>query len=73
VTHLPQLAAFGEQHLRVLKHVKGGRTETQVESLVGEERLVELAQMLGEVSDGTRQSARELLQSVDQTVKQASR
>jgi DNA repair protein RecN (Recombination protein N) len=72
VTHLPQLAAFGEQHLQVLKHVKGGRTETQVESLVGEARLVELAQMLGEVSDGTRQSARELLQSVEQTVKQVS-
>jgi DNA repair protein RecN (Recombination protein N) len=72
VTHLPQLAAFGEQHLQVLKHVKGGRTETQVESLVGEARLVELAQMLGEVSEGTRQSAKELLQSVDQTVRQAS-
>jgi DNA repair protein RecN (Recombination protein N) len=72
VTHLPQLAAFGEQHLQVLKHVKGGRTETQVESLVGEARLVELAQMLGEVSEGTRQSAKELLQSVDQTIRQAS-
>jgi DNA repair protein RecN (Recombination protein N) len=73
VTHLPQLAAFGEQHLRVLKQVKDGRTETQVEVVTGEERLLELAQMMGEISDGTRQSARELLDSVSQTVKRSSR
>ena len=72
VTHLPQLAAFGEQHLQVQKQVKGGRTETQVKALKGEARLVELAQMMGEVSEGTRQSARELLQSVNQTVKESA-
>jgi DNA repair protein RecN (Recombination protein N) len=72
VTHLPQLAAFGEQHLRVIKQIKDGRTETQVEILKGENRLIELAQMMGEVSDGTRQSAKELLNSVSQTVKQES-
>lgn len=68
VTHLPQLAAFGEQHLRVIKIVKEGRTETQVEVLKGEDRLIELAQMMGEVSDGTRQSAKELLSTANQTV-----
>jgi DNA repair protein RecN (Recombination protein N) len=73
VTHLAQLAAFGEQHLRVMKQIKDGRTETQVDVVIGEERLLELAQMMGEVSDGTRQSAKELLNSVSQTVKQASR
>jgi len=72
VTHLPQLAAFGEQHLRVNKQIKDNRTETQVEIVSGEERLLELAQMMGEVSDGTRQSARELMQSVSKTVKQGS-
>jgi DNA repair protein RecN (Recombination protein N) len=72
VTHLPQLAAFGEQHIRVMKLVKDGRTETQIESLEGEERLVELAQMMGEVSEGTRQSAQELLQSVAQIVKKGT-
>ncbi len=71
VTHLPQLAAFGEQHLQVQKQVRDGRTETQVEAVDGEKRLVELAQMMGEVSEGTRQSARELLQSVSQVVKEA--
>jgi len=72
VTHLPQLAAFGEQHLRVLKQIKDGRTETQVESLNPDSRLIELAQMMGEVSQGTRQSAKELLLSVEQTVKKES-
>jgi DNA repair protein RecN (Recombination protein N) len=69
VTHLPQLAAFGEQHLKVLKQIKDGRTETQVETLDGDDRVIELAQMMGELSDGTRQSAKELLQSVNQMIK----
>ena len=72
VTHLPQLAAYGEQHLRVLKQIKDGRTETHVETLKGDDRLIELAQMMGEVSDGTRQSAKELLASVSKSVKQRS-
>jgi DNA repair protein RecN (Recombination protein N) len=62
ITHLPQLAAFGGQHYRVIKHVEQGRTSTRVEALSGEARIAELAQMLGEVSDGTLQSAREILQ-----------
>ena len=64
ITHLPQLAAFGEQHFRVQKRVAEGRTHTVVESVHGQERLLELAQMMGDVSEGTRRSAEELLQSV---------
>lgn len=66
ITHLPQLAAFGEQHYLVKKHVRAGRTRTIVETLDGEARLQELAQMMGEISIGTRRSAEELLQAVDQ-------
>jgi len=62
VTHLPQLAAFGEQHFHVQKQVTQGRTITQVTPLSGEGRLVELAQMFGEVSEGTKRSAYEILQ-----------
>ena len=61
VTHLPQLAAFGQQHYRVQKHVHAGRTTTQVDALQGESRVLELAAMMGEVGEGTRQSALELL------------
>jgi DNA repair protein RecN (Recombination protein N) len=63
ITHLPQLAAFGHQHFRVQKRVSDGRTTTQTELVTGNSRLLELAQMLGEVSETTLQSAQELLES----------
>ena len=69
VTHLPQLAVFGDQHYQVQKLVDNGRTLTRVESLDGEARLLELSQMLGEVGEGTLRSAHELLQSARQTIK----
>jgi DNA repair protein RecN (Recombination protein N) len=62
VTHLPQLAVNGDQHFHVQKAVHQGRTLTEVSQLQGDQRLTELAQMFGAVSDGTLQSARELLQ-----------
>ncbi len=65
ITHLPQLAAFGEQHYHVEKKVQDGRTLTVLKTLTGDERLVELAQMLGGVSAGTLQSARELIQAAE--------
>jgi DNA repair protein RecN (Recombination protein N) len=64
VTHLPQLAAYGDQHFKVEKLVSDGRTQTRVVNLKGEVRLSELASMFGEVSEGTMQSARELMNSV---------
>ncbi len=64
ITHLPQLAAYGKQHYHVEKQIQDGRTVTLVRSLEGEDRLVELAQMLGNLSAGTMQSARELVDSV---------
>lgn len=64
VTHLPQLAAYGDQHFKVEKVVQGGRTSTQVVQLDGDPRVKELANMLGEVSEGTLQSAHEILDAV---------
>lgn len=69
VTHLPQLAVFGDQHYQVQKLVDKGRTLTRVEPLEGESRLLELSQMLGEVGEGTLRSAHELLQTARQMVK----
>ncbi len=63
ITHLPQLAAFGDQHYRVQKTIINNRTTSQVVRLEGDERLLELAQMLGEVTEGTLRSAHEILQS----------
>lgn len=73
VTHLPQLAVFGDQHYQVQKLVDKGRTLTRVEPLDGETRLLELSQMLGEVGEGTLRSAHELLQTAHQMIKSAKK
>jgi len=65
ITHLPQLAAFGDQHYKVNKDLVDGRTHTQALLLEGLERQNELAQMLGPVSEGTLQSASEILAMVE--------
>jgi DNA repair protein RecN (Recombination protein N) len=62
ITHLPQLAAFGEQHFHVEKYIQDGRTLTRLKLLQGDDRLSELALMLGTLSENTLQSARELIQ-----------
>jgi DNA repair protein RecN (Recombination protein N) len=69
VTHLPQLAAFGDEHYQVQKIIQGNRTLTKVERLDGEPRLLELSQMLGEVGEGTLRSAHELMQVARQMIK----
>jgi len=63
ITHLPQLAAFGDQHFQVQKIIENGRTLTRLTRLTGETRTLELAQMLGAVTEGTIHSAHDLLQS----------
>ena len=65
ITHLPQLAVFGDQHFQVLKVLEKNRTLTRVTRLAGESRTLELAQMFGEVTEGTIRSAHELLQGVE--------
>lgn len=69
VTHLPQLAAFGDEHYQVQKLIQGNRTLTRVERLTGEPQLLELSQMLGEVGEGTLRSAHELMQVARQMTK----
>lgn len=64
VTHLPQLAAFGDQHLKVDKHTFQDRTITQVVEVTGEMRVAEITEMLGAPGEQSQQTARELLASV---------
>ncbi len=65
VTHLPQVAARGHHHLRVLKEEKSGATFTQVETLSTRTRKEELARMLAgaEVTTEARKAAEKLLQA----------
>ncbi len=64
VTHLPQLAAFGDKHYKASKHESAGRTHTEVRNLSTQEREIELASMLGGESASILQSAKEILASV---------
>jgi DNA repair protein RecN (Recombination protein N) len=64
VTHLPQLAGFGDVHFHVEKIVTGERTVTQVRPLQGRARVEELAQMLGASGEGAYRSAEEILEQV---------
>ena len=62
VTHLPQIAAYADQHFHVEKTELGGRTETHVRKLTGTARKDELARMLGgHASSKAKAHAAELL------------
>ena len=65
ITHLPQIAAFADVHLRVEKEMQKGRTEARVISLSKQERVEELGRMLGgpERSATALKHARELFQA----------
>jgi DNA repair protein RecN (Recombination protein N) len=63
VTHLPQVAALGDRHLRVAKLTDGATTRTQITSLEGPARTEEIARMLGglAITDKAREHAAEML------------
>ncbi len=65
ITHLPQIAKFGNNHFRISKNVSDGRTRTGIDLLSEEERIKEIARMLGgvEITRATIDHAREMLQS----------
>ena len=64
ITHLPQSAVYGDRHLVVSKHVSGGRTRTGISEVEGEDRISEVARMLGgeKLTSVVRKHAEELLQ-----------
>ena len=63
ITHLPQVAARGTQHLRVAKQANGGFVSSNIELLDVDARVEELARMLGgiKITATTRQHAAEML------------
>jgi DNA repair protein RecN (Recombination protein N) len=69
VTHLPQLAAFGDQHFKVDKEVVEERTVTRTTDLSVDGRIPELAQMLGGRSEPNLESATELLDAAQRLTK----
>jgi DNA repair protein RecN (Recombination protein N) len=72
ITHLPQIAVYADQHLRVAKGKKGGVATSDVEVIEGESRIKEIARMLGDADMATaRRHAAELLRTA--TEKSAGR
>jgi len=63
ITHLPQIASLGDAHYSVVKHIDNGRTLTSIRLLSDDERVSEVAKLLGgeSVTESALQSARELI------------
>lgn len=67
VTHLPQVAAYASNHLRIVKDVSGDVTESTVKPLFGEDRVDEMARLLSGTpdSENARAHAQEMLDSAN--------
>lgn len=75
VTHLPQVASLGNNHFRIMKISDGKSTRTAINRLNDDERVEEIARMLGgvEITKRTRDHAAEMLaKGVKKTVRNAS-
>ncbi len=70
ITHLPQIAAFGQRHMRIGKSVVGGESFTQIQTLSGAAVIDELAEMITgkEITATARQQAAELVQMAGRKV-----
>lgn len=68
VTHLPQIAAMGDHHLRISKSVQDGRSYTDVSPMTQAQRIDEIARLLSgeQISDAARRNAEELLDAARQ-------
>lgn len=64
ITHLPQIASQGNSHFTVEKFVKDSRTFTKVIGLTEEERVEEIARLIGgeKITDTVKESARQLIE-----------
>jgi DNA repair protein RecN (Recombination protein N) len=61
ITHMPQVAAAASRHFSVSKTITEGRTKTSLAEVTGEDRIEELARMLGGRTKSAIEHARELL------------
>ena len=63
ITHLAQIAAYGDYHYQISKDEREGRTLTKVSPLNEEEQIYEIARLLGglNITDITLKNAKELI------------
>jgi DNA repair protein RecN (Recombination protein N) len=65
VTHLPQIATFGNHHYVIEKKESGGRTRTSIRAVTGEERTEEVARMLSgaKLTETSRKHAEQMIKA----------
>lgn len=65
ITHLPQVAAKGNQHIKIYKETNSSKTATYLKELSNEDRVEEIAKMLSgkNTSDVAKENAKNLLDS----------
>jgi DNA repair protein RecN (Recombination protein N) len=65
VTHLPQIATFGDQHYVIEKKETGGRTKTSIRPVTGDERTEEVARMLSgaKLTEMSRKHAEQMIKA----------
>lgn len=65
VTHLPQIATFGDHHFVIEKKESGGRTRTRIRRVTGEERTEEVARMLSgaKLTETSRKHAEQMIKA----------
>jgi DNA repair protein RecN (Recombination protein N) len=65
VTHLPQIATFGDHHFVIEKKESGGRTKTSIRAVTGEERTEEVARMLSgaKLTEASRKHAEQMIKT----------
>ena len=65
VTHLPQIATFGDHHYVIEKKESGGRTRTSIRQVTGEERTEEVARMLSgaKLTETSRKHAEQMIKT----------
>ncbi|HEX8323624.1 MAG TPA: DNA repair protein RecN [Tepidisphaeraceae bacterium] len=75
ITHLPQIACYADRHLTVRKEQEKDKTITTVRVMNGDERIEEIAEMIGghRITETTRAQARELLETAKTPAKSPKR
>jgi DNA repair protein RecN (Recombination protein N) len=70
ITHLPQIATYGDHHFLVEKSFERGKTRTGIKKLSGSERIAELARMLGgaTITEKTLQRAEEMIHHAEKGI-----
>jgi len=63
ITHFPQVASLAKSHFVVTKEIEGKRTRSTISEVAGDDRLDELARMLGGSAESARKHAESLLAS----------